>query len=113
MKKTKTNLKEMWKMYLELENEGMRLQRESGKVWESNNPWKCMRLRMKIKKLWNKADIILENFIEKNYEKEIEINYEYDRIILSNGIILSNDGRVYEPLDVIMRKIIKEHEENK
>ena len=117
----------------DLEIEARKLDDNARKLWNEDNDkeggkklWnEAGKLHDEAKKLEQKADIlesmgveligkgnrILRDFIDKNYEKKVKIYHENGRIILSNGIILYNDGRVYEPLDVVMRKIIKEHEE--
>ncbi len=105
-------LKEMWKKYLELENEGIKLYDESDKLWSKGNKSKSWKLSDEANELWNKADKLIDDFIKENYgEGAVTIND--DKITLFSGIILYYDGRVYEPLEIVMKKIIKEHEESK
>jgi len=104
------NLKEMWKEYMKIYNKGGKLWDKGDKLWgfdEANKLWD------KAREVWLKADAILEDFVEENYEEEVTILYEDmdGRITLSNGVILYHDGRIYEPLEAVMRRIIKEHEE--
>jgi len=104
------NLKEMWKRYLELENEGNKLYNE-GYGYKSKRAKKA---KYEVMRLWKEADKILNDFIRKNYGKGIFKEDEDDeRIVLSNDVILYFDGNVYEPLEVVMKRIIKDHEEKK
>jgi hypothetical protein len=92
-------LKEMWKEYLELYEEYLESYEEGGKLREEGD------------KLWDKSKKLLNDFVKKNYGKETEIKYYINEVTLSNGIILYHDGRVYEPLEVVMREIIRKNEE--
>ena len=128
------NLKEMWEKYLEMDKEGNRLDKESDRLWdeggmlldesalhgdeELHNKGKKLwddaeELFKEAYKLWDEASEIFWNFIKENYGNKIDYKDEDDRYILSNGIILYYDGRVHEPLEVVMRRIIKDHEEGR
>ena len=106
-------LKEMWKEYLKLEKKGSELWDEGDKLYDKGEKAECWRYEHVAYELWDEASDILKDFIEENYGKGIDYEEEKDGIALSNGIILYNDGRVYEPLEVVMKRIIKEHEEKK
>ena len=113
------NLKEMWKKYLELRNEADKLWNETYKLYEEGarlsvldeKSHTYMELSIKANRLWNKARKLYYGFINENYGKGIKTKYWHGRRILSNGVILYSDGNVYEPLEVVMKKIIKDHEE--
>ena len=109
------NLKEMWKKYLELWNEGEKLWGEGEKLYDKNVE---RGITPEVAKFYRKSDdtrdegyTLLHEFLIKSYGKEIKLRYRYDRIILSNGVILYFNGDVYEPLEVVMKEIIKKHEE--
>jgi hypothetical protein len=129
------NLKEMWKEYLEIWNEGRKLWFEYDKLFrEANKLWskRCFspenyelyneytklsvesnKIQNEADKFFNEANKIFWDFVYENYGKEVYCTSKYGDIVLTNGVILYYDGRVYEPLEVVMKKIIKEHEENK
>ena len=104
-------LKEMWKKRMELWNEGEKLWDEGERLYSRGRKGTGCKLCDKGRKLWYDSNILFYDFIDKNYGVGIKEKNENDRVILSNGIILYHDGRVYEPLEVIMREIIKKHEE--
>ena len=101
-------LREMWKEYLELEHKCNELYYEG---YRSSNINQQYKLNNKVYNLSFKKHRILCSFVNKYYEEVVTIKYGKDKIILTNGVILYYDGRVYEPLEVVMRKIIKKHEE--
>jgi hypothetical protein len=101
-------LREMWKKYLELENEGSRLHDEACKLRGKG----IRKVHIESWKLWREAGKILRNFIYENYGEEVTTNEEAERVVLSNGVILYDDGRVYEPLELVMKEIIKKYEES-
>jgi len=106
-------LKEMWKKYLELDKKGNELYDKGEKLYDKGEKAESWKVEDEAYKLWDEAAGILNGFVDKNYGIGIDYGDEESRITLSNGIILYYDGRVYEPLDVVMRKIIKKHEEKK
>jgi hypothetical protein len=123
----KMTLKEMWKEYLKLREEGGKLYEEGDKLYEEGRKLyeeggklcdEGRKLCEEGGKLWDEGRKLYEEgwklflgFIEKNYGKEIKIEYYTDKVTLSNGIILYRDGRVYEPFEMVMKEVIKEHEE--
>jgi len=117
-------LKEMWKGCLKLYNESNRLWNEGDKLYRKGlklqvtSLTEAKELYDEASKLWDegnssydKAHDILRDFINKNYEKKVKIYHENGRIILTNGVIFYYDGNIYEPLEIVMKRIIKEHEE--
>jgi len=109
-------LKEMWEKYLELWDEGDKLYDEGNKLWgeKDDRLWgRYIKLWEAGEDLWDKAEKLLCDFSHENYGIEIWIRHEDDRIIFSNGVILYYDGRIHEPLEIVMKKIIKEYEEGR
>ena len=106
-------LKEMWKEYLKLREEGGKLYEEGDKLYEEGRKLyeEGGKLCDEGRKLCEEGGKLFLGFIEKNYGKEIKIEYYTDKVTLSNGIILYRDGRVYEPFEMVMKEVIKEHEE--
>ncbi len=109
------NLKEMWKKRVKLESESIRLWTEGRKLYDKNVE---RGITPEVAIFYRKSDdtrdegyTLLHEFLIKSYGKELELRYRYDRIILSNGVILYFNGDVYEPLEVVMKEIIKKHEE--
>ena len=110
--KTEKTIEEAWKKRLKLYAEGNRLYREGNKLWDESSKLHNEHEKLKneaeellekayasydaAKELLNEADRLINNFIHENYGEEVEIKYEHDKAILSNGIeiILYYDGRV-------------------
>jgi len=98
------NLKEMWKEYMKIYNKGV-------KLWDKGFKYNSMCEWDEANRVWKERDRIFFDFIDENYGKKTDWQVKDDKITLTNGVILYLDGRVYEPLEVVMRRIIKEHEE--
>jgi len=120
--------KEVWKKHLEscfknrkLWDEGWKLCLDAEKLRDENYTLDAegkrlldegIKLQNKSYKLHDENAEIFYNSLQENYGKKIRtVLYEHERRVLSNGVILYYNGNIYEPLEVVMKRIIKKHEE--